>query len=75
MVSEWKYLAAPFGDADNTSLFHHIESLAVSVCHNKYTRACAAGAIGGVVASAVSTGGLTMVAGATGGCIAATLGY
>jgi hypothetical protein len=75
VTQEWAYLVKPFGDHENHAFYNHVKSLTLDVTKNKVARSCAAGAIGGVVASAATSAGLTVVAGATGGCIAGALGY
>jgi hypothetical protein len=46
-----------------------------AVASNRYARMCTAGAIGGVVASVATSGGIGIIAGATGGCITGVLAY
>lgn len=71
-VSIWQSLVAPFTSSTDhfVDLWHDLDE----VTHNKYLRACTAGAIGGVVAGYVGGAG-AMTAGAIGGCAAATLTY
>lgn len=70
LVSEWGSPVGQFNHGDGVNLWHWLGT----VTHNRYLRACTGGAIGGVVASA-TTAGLTVFAGATGGCLGGTLVY